>query len=99
MIAKLHKTIEGRAVLALCDKDIIGKRFEEGNIQIDLSSEFYKGQEKTGEEVLDIIKKERVNILNVVGEKSVRFFTDKGLISKEHTIRIKNIPHAQAVFD
>jgi hypothetical protein len=46
MIAKIHKTFDGRNVLAVCDSDLLGKKFEEKDLQIDLNSDFYKGKKK-----------------------------------------------------
>ena len=57
MIVKIHKTQEGRIILAVCDKEIIGKKYEENGIQLDLKSEFYKGKEIEEEKVKELFKK------------------------------------------
>ena len=44
MIVKIHNN-EGRLILAICDKDILGKKFVEEKKQLDLSSGFYKGEQ------------------------------------------------------
>jgi hypothetical protein len=43
MILKEHKSHDGKCVIALCDDDILGKKFEENGLQLDLTSSFYKG--------------------------------------------------------
>ena len=95
MIAKIHKTHEGKFVLAVCDSDIIGKCYEEGEKQLDLSCDFYKGKEKTEEEVILLMKK--VNIVNLCGNKSVQIGVKAGLIDKDNIIKISGIPHAEGV--
>lgn len=95
MIVKEHKSIEGRKIVAICDEDLIGKKFEDRRLQLDLNSNFYKGEKKTKEEVLKIF--ERADILNLVGKKTIEIALEAKVISKDKIIKIKNIPHAQAV--
>ncbi|MBU0614690.1 MAG: DUF424 family protein [Nanoarchaeota archaeon] len=92
MILKIHKS--DRTIVALCDSDILGKRFEQGNLQLDLTTDFYKGKEVTEQEAAKIVPS--ADILNLVGEKSVGLGIKLGLIEKNNVIRIKDIPHAQA---
>lgn len=95
MIAKKHKTRDGRIILAVCDSDLIGKKFEQGKLQIDLTTDFYKGEEKTESEILLMIQE--AYILNLVGEKSVKLGLKQGLIDETHILNIQGIPHAQCV--
>lgn len=95
MIVKIHFVGDGRKVIAICDKKILGKKFTEGRRQLDLSSGFYKGSEKSEKEILALIKEN--DILNLVGEEAIRFAVKKNFISKGNIVKIKSIPHAQAV--
>lgn len=95
LIAKLHKQVNGTRVLALCDKDILGKKFSEGKIQIDLSSNFYNG---SGVSDADLIKlMNSANILNIVGEKAVGFAVKYDVVDKGNVLLVSGIPHAQVV--
>ena len=96
MIIKIHKGPDGRRVIAVCDHDIIGKKFEEGRLQLDLTSSFYKGEEKAEKDLIDEIRKGSC-VLNMVGKKSIEFCKKKGFIEKGHIIKVKGVPHAQAV--
>ncbi len=40
MIVNIHKTSDGRRIIAVCDSELIGKKFEEHNLQLDLTSNF-----------------------------------------------------------
>ena len=97
MIVKIHKTQDGRKVVAICDNDLIGKKFEEGKLQLDLNSSFYKGEEMSEERVIELVKGSC--IINMVGEKSTGFALKLGVVSKKDIIKIKNIPHAQAILE
>lgn len=95
MIVKIHKN-EGRLVLAICDKDILGKKFVEGNKQLGLTSDFYKGEEIDEDELKELIKK--AYMINAVGKKSVSFLEKEEMVSKDNIIEIDKIPHAQVFF-
>ena len=91
MYVKIHKK-QGRTVIAIADKEIIGMKFEEGKFQLEVSEHFYKGEEKSEEEVIALLK-EATNV-NLVGKKSVALAVKEGIIQEENIIRIKKIPHA-----
>lgn len=95
MIVKIHKTAEGRKIVAICDNNLIGKRFEEGKLQLDLNSAFYKGKEMGKEEVKELLKEPC--IVNIVGEESVNFALQAGIANKKDVLRISNIPHVEAI--
>ena len=75
MLVKIHKAC--RYVVAVCDSDLIGKRFEdikEGkDVQIDLTGGFFKGDEKTKQETREIIRDMRNEdaCFNFAGKESV----------------------------
>ncbi len=95
MIVKVHKTQDGRKVIAICDNELIGKKFEEGKLQLDLNSSFYNGDETDEEGVIELIKDSC--IVNIVGEKSTNLALKLKIVEKKDIIKIKNIPHTQAI--
>jgi len=95
MIVKVHKTQDGRKIVAICDNDLIGKKFEEKNLQLDLSADFYKGEEKSEEEIIELIKGSYM--VNIVGKKSINLAVKLGIMDKKNIIKIKKIPHAQVI--
>ena len=97
MIVKLHKTNDGRRVLAICDDDLLCKRFEEGNKQLDLTSDFYRGEKKNEKEAVEMIK--GTYMVNIVGEEGINLALNLGIVDKKQIIKIKNIPHAQAILE
>jgi hypothetical protein len=96
MIVKIHKTEDKRLVLAVCDKAILGKKFEELNKQIDLTSDFYKGEEKSDKQTSYLMRNSYM--LNLVGEKTIKLALDDGIISKDNVKRICKIPYANVIF-
>ncbi len=90
MIVKKHVN-EGKLILAICDSNILGKKFSENNIQLDLTSSFYKGEEINDEKLKELCK--MAFSINAVGKKSVSFLKKQRLVSK--TTKVNGIPHAQ----
>jgi len=94
MIVKIHKR-EDRTVIAVCDSDLLGRKFSEGDRQLDLTSDFYKGEERDEKDVGDLIR--NADIVNLVGKNAVKIGLQEEVITQDHVITIAGIPHAQAV--
>lgn len=95
MIVKIHKTSDERLILSICDDDLIGMNVEEAGKQLDLSSDFYKGEKMGEEEILKLIKK--AYSLNAVGKDSVKCCLKSGVIDKNRVGKISNVPYAYMV--
>jgi len=94
MQIKIHEAY--RTIVALCDTNLIGKIFEEGIKQIKVRENFFKGEEKNHEEVIEILKdmnKEDATF-NIVGKESVECALKAKVITKEGIIHIDKIPIA-----
>lgn len=88
-----------RRVVAICDSDIVGKKFEEGERQLDVKESFYLGEGKREVEEEELIQIIRENILedatfNIVGKKSIEAAIKSGLIDKESIMSISGIPYS-----
>ncbi len=85
-----------RKIVAVCDKELLGKYFEEGNRQLDIKEDFYDGEEKSKEEVIDMLKELRKedSTFNIVGKESIEAGLKAKLISKKGVMKVKGIPFA-----
>ena len=92
ILIKIHKT-KFRNVIALCDSELIGKKFEENDLQLDITERFYKGEELEEEEIISILK--NADIINAVGKESIELAIKAGVVSRQNVIKIAGIPHAQ----
>lgn len=94
MLIKIHKSY--RYVIAICDSELLGRKLEQGNKQLDLSGEFFNGEEKAEKEAFEIIKdaaKEDATF-NIVGKKATELALKAGIIDKEGIRKIQGIPFA-----
>ena len=82
-------------LIGACDEKLLGKKFEDGKFQIDVSKEFYGGKRIS----LEVLKKylQDATIANLVGKETTNCAIDLGLIDPECIIKIKGVPHAQLV--
>jgi len=92
MHVKIHSS--SRDVVAICDFDLLGKRFEEGIRQLELRETFFKGTEMPLEETISMIKRQRAEdaTFNIVGEESVKAALKAGLVSEDEIDKIQGIP-------
>lgn len=94
MFLKIHKSY--RDVVAICDMELVGKKFEEDKFQLDLKESFYQGNKLSEDEIIEIMKdlsKEDATF-NIVGKKSVAAAIKAGIISEDGVKMIQGIPYA-----
>lgn len=92
MIVKVH-SINEKKLVAVCDDNLLGKKFEEGELQIDLTGNFYRGEKTEENEIGEMVK--NAYLIDFVGEESVAYAIKKGLARSEGVLRISGIPKAQ----
>jgi len=94
MLVKIHSSY--RRIVTICDNELLGKKFEEGKKAIEIKESFFKGDEKTEQEILKIIEESAGEdaTFNIVGENSVKVALKSGLIQPEGIIKIQSVPVA-----
>lgn len=92
MYIKIYETEES-VLLAVCDRDLIGKTYRDSGMRLEVTEEFYKG------ELVDAAKVQtallEATTANIVGEQSVAAAISCGAIDPECVIVISGVPHAQ----
>lgn len=91
-LVKVHQGPHGE-VLVISDKELVGKKFEEGKLQLDLSKEFYSGEEMNEEGVRELVK--GAYVLHLTGKRTIDFFLELGLIDEEIVLVVSGVPHAE----
>jgi len=79
-----------KIIIALCDKELIGKVLQEDKVTIDLEKfkHFYVGDDL---KLFD----GRFDSINAVGKKSIKYLVDKGYLDVKNIKKINKIPHVQ----
>jgi len=94
MILMKEHIYQGRKLVTLCNSSLIGKKFSEKDLNLNITERFYKGG-KLNEDILKTL--EPGVMLNIVGEESIKIALKYKLINKRNIIRIKKIPHAMLI--
>ena len=92
MIVKTHETKNG-VIVAVVDKEILGQKFEEGELQLDLASKYYQGEDKLPEEIGDLMR--NAYGVNIAGEKAIKMAIEEGIIDENMVKKIAGIPYYQ----
>lgn len=82
-------------LLIVTDKDILGKKYLEGRKQLDLSKEFYQGEEMSLAEVELLF--EQARHLHLTGKEAVALVVMKGWIEAKRILYVQGVPHIQVV--
>ncbi len=87
--------VRGEVLVAVCDSDIVGKTFREGDLKIEVKESFY-GEREVGEE--EVIRALRMaTIANITGRKAVELAIRIGIVDRENVLKIGECWHAQMV--
>ena len=94
MIVKIIKSY--RDIVAICDSELLGKKFEEGKLQLDVKESFFNGEETDKEKAIEIMQdmEKEDALFNIIGEESVNAALKAGIIKKEGIKKIQGIPFA-----
>ncbi|MBT3836100.1 DUF424 family protein [Candidatus Woesearchaeota archaeon] len=84
-------------LLVVTDSDLIGKKFEEERVQLDLMQDFYKGDEMNKEEVKILLQRSRH--AHFTGKESVAVGVELDLINPERILYVEGVPHAEVILE
>ncbi len=87
--------VRGEVLVAVCDSELVGKVFKEGELKIEVKEDFYGSEDFDEEEVKKMLR--RATIANITGQRAVDLALKMGLIDKDRILYIANCPHAQMV--
>lgn len=94
MMISVNVISEGsRQVLAACDLDLLGKNFSKGDLNLEISEDFYGGESMEAEKFVEKLKK--AENINLVGEDTIEEAVKLNLVSEDSIVNIQGIPHVQ----
>lgn len=102
MMGKRHEKVDrnGNVVViaAVCDRELLGKKFKQGKAVLDLKKHagFYSGKELSEGEAVELIRESRN--LNLVGVKAVAAARKALKVGACSVKRVKGVPHLQVYY-
>jgi hypothetical protein len=88
---KIHRRNDIDTV-ACCDEDLLNQIFTEGNLRIEINSNFFGGDLLNIDQAVEILKE--ASYFNIVGENITNKAIALKLLPKEGVRKINNIPMA-----
>lgn len=97
MYLKVHNTPTGK-IIAVCDKELIGKVLDDGTIFMDLDKNrsFYVGKIASKDEIKREL--ESFSSINFVGKNAIDLLLGMNLVEKDSVEKVSNVPFVQ-VYD
>jgi len=80
-------------LVAVCDQELVGRSFKDGELHLTVSERFYKGEEATEEDVIGSLR--HATIANLVGRRAIQCALDHKFIDETSIIVVDGVPHAQ----
>ncbi|ELZ95177.1 hypothetical protein C440_08872 [Haloferax mucosum ATCC BAA-1512] len=98
MLLRERETPEGLLV-SVCDSDCIGETYTDGGVSLDVTEDFYGGDEaETVDEDTVVESLTRATVANIVGEESVSVAIDAGLVDEAAVLEVGGTLHAQLLW-
>lgn len=95
MILNERETDEGLLV-SVCDPDVMGETFENGDVSLTVDEEFYEGEAVDEQAVVDSLA--RCAVANIVGTESVDLAIEHGFVEEENVLDLEGTRHAQLLW-
>ncbi|QKY21295.1 DUF424 family protein [Halolamina sp. CBA1230] len=95
MLLRERETERGLLV-SVCDADLLGRTFENGEVSITVEESFYGGDgavEADADAVVDGLR--RASVANLVGEECVGVAVEAGIIDEATVLEVGETRHAQ----
>ncbi|MFC6731315.1 MULTISPECIES: DUF424 domain-containing protein [unclassified Haladaptatus] len=94
MIVNERQTPEGLLV-SVCDSDILGETFTDGDVSISVSESFYGGDETDEQGVVASLQ--RATVANIVGTQAIQVAVENGFVDESTVLTIGETRHAQVL--
>lgn len=92
LVAKVHNSY--RVVVALCDAELIGKRFEQDIRELEIRATFFKEQELNHEQAVTMLQnyaREDATFF-IAGHKAIHAAKEASIITEDNIATIDSIP-------
>jgi len=94
ILVRERETTEGLLVAA-CDATVLGETFEDGELSLSVTEEFYGGDEMDADAAVAAI--ERADVANLVGTETVEAAVDAGIVDEGAVLAVEDTLHAQVL--
>jgi len=87
---KVYKTPQA-TVLAVCDRELLGREFREDPVVLRVSATYYGGDVCDEKTLVHLLRD--ADIISLVGEESISVAVREGLADWRYVKRVQGVPH------
>jgi hypothetical protein len=95
MYLRIHNEPGGGRVVAVCDRELLGKTLSHGDIEITITKDFYGETLATEDEVRHALL--HAGNANIIGNRVIEIAISLDRIDRSSCILIGSVPHAQFI--
>ncbi|MFB6218577.1 MAG: DUF424 domain-containing protein [Halobacteriaceae archaeon] len=92
MILTERRTDRGLLV-TVCDDEALGETYEDGNVSLTVTEEFYGGEQADADAVAAALA--GASVANLVGTRAVELAVEEGFVEEENVLELDGTLHAQ----
>jgi len=90
-----ERATEEGALVAVCDADILGETFGNGQVSLTVTEEFYGGER--ADEAAVVASLRGAQVANIVGDRAVEVGVEAGVVDADAVLAVGETRHAQVV--
>lgn len=93
---KIHES-GGMRILAIADKDAVGKKVMHKGVEISVEKDFYFERESSRKEILRIVKKfiRGNSHINAIGNEIVQLLVKEKIVDEDSVVDLSGVKHVQ----
>ena len=80
-------------LITVCDTEVLGETFEEGEVTLSVTEDFYAGERVEPETVREALS--RASMANLVGTETVELAIEAGFVDEGNVLEVEQTLHAQ----
>ena len=88
---KIHKNQEGE-ILGICDSELLGKKFSEGELILNVNIEFFGGKNSSLKAI--IVELAKCRTANIIGNKIIEELLGKNILKESNVKTVKKTKYA-----
>lgn len=89
---KIHCS-DDKKIVAVCDSDLIGKKYTDGNRILYIPEEFFRGDEAEIRKILEELKD--CLTANIVGNRIIDELIERNILKESNTLEVEGVKHTQ----
>ncbi|NLV28296.1 MAG: DUF424 domain-containing protein [Methanomicrobiales archaeon] len=95
MLLRIHRSAENHEVVGICDRELVGKTLNDGDLSITITSSFFGDDPVSEEEVIRVLQTS--DNITIYGERSISLAVTQGLIDKNSCRFVAGVPFATII--